>query len=472
MASTFGKLKSLKELREEAAFKEAERAEERLIKRFDVYKGNPALFFEEQLENQPLPWQAEELNKAVKMPLYCLSVARQNGKSEVLRFLYLYFVFVEGRRVFHSAHRGATSDAMYDKIIADVRVNPNLQEMVTKNLSKSGGQIIRVRNGGMINFATRTRSAGLGLTYDILGIDEAQELTNEQFNAIKPTITTSEDPRILLTGTPPTQFSVGDVWETLKRSNPEVFSHYGISKYSKKIDDPKLWREGMPSLGYLFTEEDVQGMVASTVDVLDFNIQFLGWWPDNSLKRSFSASIWEKGKITGNEARDRFGSKAYSVGVKSDDNNARVSVVVAFEDNNQYYIQGVDSRPLSEGIAWVEEFLSSRKNLVNVWVDGSIRNQVSRFGVKDTKAVTTREFFSSTFELQQVFDEGRLVHTNQPALTQSFLNATQRKWGKSGSFGYSSLVESVSANMVEAAALAIGACAASTGYRDRQGISI
>ena len=45
-----------------------------------------------------------------------------------------------------------------------------------------------LKNGGSIEFIARSKSSGRGFTVDVLVCDEAQELTDEQMEAIQPAI--------------------------------------------------------------------------------------------------------------------------------------------------------------------------------------------------------------------------------------------------------------------------------------------
>src|SRR5699024_2876901 len=69
----------------------------------------------------------------------------------------------------------------------------------------NGQEAILLANGASIEFVARSRGSGRGFTVDDLVLDEAQELTDEQLEALLPTISAapSGDPQIVMLGTPP-----------------------------------------------------------------------------------------------------------------------------------------------------------------------------------------------------------------------------------------------------------------------------
>src|SRR5690606_18531865 len=95
------------------------------------------------------------------------------------------------------------------------RESPELFAMVAEIRRTNGQEAIILTNGASIEFIARTRSSGRGFTVDDLVLDEAQDLTDEQLEALLPTLSSapSGDPQQLYLGTPPPPRSPGTVWK-------------------------------------------------------------------------------------------------------------------------------------------------------------------------------------------------------------------------------------------------------------------
>ena len=102
------------------------------------------------------------------------SVPRQNGKGEILAIIELYALAV-GLRVLHTAHLTSTSHKAWERLCSfldDLNVP-------YKSIKAKGQELIELTEGGRIEYRTRTAKGGLGESYDLLIVDEAQEYTDD-----------------------------------------------------------------------------------------------------------------------------------------------------------------------------------------------------------------------------------------------------------------------------------------------------
>ena len=118
----------------------------------------------------------------------CISKPRQNGKSYAARLYAVWMAAIEGKHVLYSAHHGKTVRKMFKEIRNFVEGTPDFAAML-----KPGGRGVYAAAGsegiyfvdengadaGLIEFQTRTNSAARGETYQVIIVDEAQELTAE-----------------------------------------------------------------------------------------------------------------------------------------------------------------------------------------------------------------------------------------------------------------------------------------------------
>ena len=137
---------------------------------------------------------------------YGYEVPRQNGKGEVLLIRERYGI-ERGERILHTAHKTSTSHSAYMKLKKNLddsgyvelgrkkkdRVTPEKCYKATKQYGLEEIRIGADEDGGRIVFRTRTESGGIGESFDTLVIDEAQEMTAEEQEAMLPTISASSD---------------------------------------------------------------------------------------------------------------------------------------------------------------------------------------------------------------------------------------------------------------------------------------
>lgn len=164
-----------------------------------------------------------------------ISKPRQNGKSYAARFYAVYMAVFEHRDVLYSAHHSSTTKKMF-MALCDLFESPERYPEFAKdvkNVSHARGYegfYFRdwkdadgaTHKGGCIEFATRTNSGSRGGTYSVIVIDEAQELTSEQQEAMLPTTSASSDandaskmPQQIYIGTPPGPTCNGTVFSEM-----------------------------------------------------------------------------------------------------------------------------------------------------------------------------------------------------------------------------------------------------------------
>ena len=118
------------------------------------------------------------------------AVPRQNGKNEAIAIREMYGL-MHGERILHTAHRTSTEHAAWERlltILTDAKlVDPGSKD---KGIYRASGKEhiyldAYKDGGGRIEFRTRTSKGGLGESYDLLIIDEAQEYQDDQDAALK-----------------------------------------------------------------------------------------------------------------------------------------------------------------------------------------------------------------------------------------------------------------------------------------------
>ena len=186
----------------------------------------------------------------------CLIVARQNGKGAVLEALELAALFLDDFGVdliLHSAHEFKTAAEAFRRIEARIEQNPYLRRRVRQIYRQRGAESVELRNGKRLRFIARTSGSGRGFTADLIILDEAYELGNDQMAALLPTLSSRPNPQIWYTSTAGTQSStqLGALRERGVRGDDLSLAFFEWSADEADYDpvDPGCWALANPGMG-------------------------------------------------------------------------------------------------------------------------------------------------------------------------------------------------------------------------------
>ena len=231
-----------------------------------------------------------------------VEVSRQNGKNGSIEAVELAWMIDEpGISILHTAHDFQTALESMAKLEDLFRANPLLEEEHDpKPRYGNGKESIRLNNGSVIRFRTRTKSGGRGFSVDRLVIDEAMILSSASLAALMPLLTTAPNPQIWYLG------SAADVeahqsdcvkWHSLRKralsdnpgslcwlewSAPECPTDASDEERTEWREDRANWAAANPALGYLLTERYIIDELAAFSDALDqWEVERLsvGRWP-------------------------------------------------------------------------------------------------------------------------------------------------------------------------------------------------
>jgi hypothetical protein len=161
-------------------------------------------FAEDVLGEELLPWQRWWLIHALELrpdgrfrfTIVLTLISRQNGKTFLLKIVSLWFLYVESHRIPHEVLvLGAAQDLRIAKeswsaAVAMARRTPELDAEIPRNGVRyaNGEQTLNLDNGGRYVITATTRSAGRGLSTDLLMLDELREhRTTEAWAALSNT---------------------------------------------------------------------------------------------------------------------------------------------------------------------------------------------------------------------------------------------------------------------------------------------
>lgn len=402
---------------------------------------------------------------------YGYEVPRRNGKGDLLIIRELWGL-AHGEKIMHTAHLATTSHSAWERLIerakkAGLRIDSEYRAF--------GKEHIYIANGGRIEFRTRTSKGGIGEGYDLLIIDEAQEYRTDQEAALKYVVTDSKNPQTILCGTPPTMDSDGTVFKDYRQDVLEGGREYsGWAEWSVEtqhdVYDRDAWYETNPSLGLILKERAVLSEIGS--DVLDHNIQRLGYWISYSLKSAISEAEWNELKA---DVLPKPRGKLF-IGIKYGHDGTNVAMSIAVRTTSgKILVEAIDCQPTRAGNGWLMKFLRNAY-WAKVVIDGANGQSVLAEDMRQAKLKrpvlpTVSEIIKANVVFEQGLFAQELLHMGQPALVQSVSNCQKRAIGSNGGFGYKTLREGIEVALLESVVLAYWACAETKEERKKQRIS-
>ena len=312
-----------------------------------------------------------------------LSLPRQNGKNVCLEAREFYGMVINGEKVLHTAHQVRTSKKSFRRLAAmftDKR-HPEITELVKNIRYTNGEEAIELDNGGQIEFSARSRQAARGFDgISLVVYDEAQELMEEQVEAIMATLSASATGtrQIIYAGTPPYPNCPGDVFKrrrTVSMESPgghDAWHEWGIdSQPIDKIDvtDKKLWYMSNPALG-IRLDEDFTQEEQNTMSADGFARERLGWWPPMIERRSDYAIPLDLWNAAASEEVKPEGKTAFGVKFSADGTDVVICGAVV-PKVGPARIEMIERRPTGFGTQWLADFINARYDSAScVVIDG------------------------------------------------------------------------------------------------------
>ena len=399
-----------------------------------------------------------------------LSVPRQNGKNECLIAREFFGMAINGEKILHTAHQVRTAKKAFRRLVAmftDKR-HPEVTDMVAAIRYTNGEEQIELVNGGSIEFSARSRQAARGFDGISLVIyDEAQELTDDQVEALMATLSASATGarQVIYAGTPPSPGCPGDVFRrrrTVSLSDPggrDAWHEWSVAADSIaeiKTEDTSLWYMTNPALGIRLSEE-FTAEEQRTMSADGFARERLGWWtPEVTQTEDFAipAAVWDACR---SPALKPEGKTAYGVKFSADGSVVSLCGAVIPADGPAR-VSLIERKSTSYGTKWLADWLNARYTQAScVVIDG--RNGVDVLidrisGVWRMKGSvirpTAKEVIASVGTLTDALNEQTVTwYEKQLTLRESAITSTKRKIGGGWGFG------GENATPIEAAALAL-----------------
>ena len=411
------------------------------------------------------PWQRDVLQDALSTdsvsgmwstPRVAVSVPRQNGKGAIIEALELAFLlgaFPDAKLLIHSAHEYKTAQNGFQRLLSYFDTVPALAKARDEGRVKIGTAAARefiTIDGRTVKFLARSKGSGRGFSADFLILDEAQELGEDVWAAILPTVSARPNPQIWLFGTPPNESMNGEVFTRLREGGVTgTDSRLAYFEWSPEDDadlaDPVVWAACNPAFGLRISEDAIRDEW-NLMDEDTFGRERLGMWDGVGTFSVIPEDAWT---ALVSEAIVS-GRVAFSVDVAPDRKKASIGVA-GYINGDRVMVQVIDNR---KGVGWVPgrlKELTDRWNHVAVVIDSggaaaSLIPELKKAGVKRVKVIGTTEmkaacgaFYDLAVGTPPQVDPidgteypgipARLAHPDQPGLNEAIAAARKRPLG-------------------------------------------
>jgi hypothetical protein len=259
---------------------------------------------------QPLmPWQQHVMDVALEVDpstgllayrSYVVIVGRQNGKTTMVRSKLAHRALGFGRPQ-SSIYTAQTADKAREKWRYDqvevFQASP-LNEMIADVTLRLNNERLTWKNGSWHKPVTPSqKTGGTGDSIDEPVVDEAWAIDASLESAMRPTMSTREQPQFGIVSTGKRQpkgehssrfasWLRGKQREGRARCEAGIDSNIAFFDYSAPRDmdpgDPATWWSCLPALGHMQQERAIAADFDNGMELGDFCAEYLGWWEDES----------------------------------------------------------------------------------------------------------------------------------------------------------------------------------------------
>jgi hypothetical protein len=391
-----------------------------------------------------------------------LSCPRQNGKNGILEIRELFGMLGRGEKILHTAHEVKTARKAFKRLqhffgrsVNDPGARfPELNARVLELRNVNGQEAIYLDNGGSVEIVARSKNSGRGFTADVLVCDEAQEMSDEDLEALMPTTSAAPlgNPQWIFTGTPPGPKVNGEVFtrtrtDALSDTPYRICWHEwsacdpgGLSEVD--LDDRSVWEENNPAMpvGRLLISV-VEGERARYSDE-GFARERLGVWDDPTARANagiFPAELWTS---AADPTIKPTGAIRYAIDASPDLKSAAIAV------SDGHVGAVVEHHP---GVFWLPNMLAAlvAERPGEVWLDP--RGPINALLVDlEELDITWHEVSAQEHAqacgglLAAVLNGTGFRHPGQPVLDAAVSGATRRPYGDAWAWNRRTATEDIS----------------------------
>lgn len=371
-----------------------------------------------------------------------LIVPRQSGKNSVLEAVELAALFLFGdKRIIHTAHLASTAADHMRRMVALISASPELEGLCTFYFANGKEAIVRNDTGARLEFITRGRKTIRGGSPQRVIFDEALYLTDEQIQAILPSLSAQSmnvegAPQMIYTSSAPLPES--DVLHRVRDAcisgslQNAFFAEWGCEPGADPQDRDN-WYAANPGLGIRISEQWIAENELPILSPEAFAIERLGVVNSSQLvSKVLDWNDWLAAVNPGSSAPSGFPALAVGPGMSW--------AALGFAGRRVDGLIHVEVVRHEPGCAWVVEACKNatadtgRPLVVDAKSPtAGVVAQLREAGVPLLE-LSGSEFVQSCAALQADVLNGRIRHLDQPSLNAAVTGADIRPVGEAWAF--------------------------------------
>ena len=378
-----------------------------------------------------------------------LVMPRQNGKGDILMARQIVGIFLWGETHVHSAHQFKTAREHFNRVVNFIANSPELSSMCPVGdtdfiTTAAGNEAIRTTKGTWLRFFARSRGSIRGFSADVVTLDEAYDLTQEEIDATMPVLSAKSEsgsPQMIQASSAGMADSV-ILAAVRKRGMSGDTARFGYLEWSAAegddIEDPEVWRACNPALGLRISEEYVRSELAKAR--ASDGEGLVGWCRER-------LGIWER---IGGEAlvdldqwhslmdpESTFGRQvAIGFDVSPDGSTAAVALASWTESENVVHIEVLAHE---DGSAWLTDmipaFRKAHAKRAEVFFEASsqaagVATQLSQLRI-NVSPISNRDYSVACGQVLSRVDARTLRHRGDDSLNSAIDGARRADVGDS-----------------------------------------
>ncbi|MFC0623831.1 hypothetical protein [Kribbella deserti] len=419
--------------------------------------GHAVIAFAEMLGEPLLPWQrwwalhALELTEdgRFRFGTVLTLVARQNGKTTLLKILALTLLYLgHSRLILGAAQSLDIAKESWGKAVELAQSVPELDAEIIRVRRTNGDQEFAIADPaeiaakgkrdatakGRYRISAATPSAGRGLSVDLLILDELREhATWGAWAALSKT--TSARPNALIVGIS----NAGSDHSLVLNSLREIAlaggdDRVGIFEWSAPdgaaLDDIEAWAAANPSLGYTLSADAIRMSLATDPPAV-FRTEVLCQRVE-ALNGAIDPAQWTEGADVAavmDDVRERVAlvldvspdlrHVSLLAAAERDSGAVQVEVVAAWDSPSAMRVSTEDSPSLAE---WVERVNARARGFFPTGPAAALATELKGLGFEP---ITGADVAVVCQEFSELVQARRLIHPGDPLLTSQVTSATR-----------------------------------------------
>lgn len=364
----------------------------------------------------------------------CIVVARQNGKTTLMRPLIIR-ALLAGKRIMHIAQTRELPRQMF-KMIADAmeghpELLPRRRGKILWPRYGAGQEEVVLNNGGSYRIASASRGGARGTSNDLVIVDELREMIDYQvLEAAQPTLAMSDDSQMIYLSNAGEETSV--VLNAVRARaglDPSLAYLEWSASPERAVDDLIGWAEANPALGHYpsimrtLEQSYRANKLSGTLGI--FETEYLCRWVVTTREPLVDAYAWMQCRV-----EELPQSSRPVMAVSMDPEGKRASVALAWRQTDDtvalrllYNVTGnpIDPDDLGKELRQTATRLGVGKTGFDPLTDAELAKYLTK-----TEAVTGRAYANASSQFVNIVAAGKLRWHDADAVTDD-LTWTARK---------------------------------------------